>query len=387
MCAERRRLAVLTTGRQDFGILRSVLNELAGDDRFELRLWAGGMHLQARFGNTIEHIQESGLAVARRLDFLGDSNEADDAGDFAAAVKEVAESIDEDAPDALLLVGDRPETLAAAAAATLKLLPIAHLHGGEESQGAVDNVCRHAITKMSHLHMVSHPLHAKRVIQMGEPEDSVLVVGAPGLDNLYRDDLPDLAAIARRIGHKLDGPLVLVTLHPTTLGGDPIREVSELSSAMEDIPATFVITSPNSDPGGEQIRRHWESWVGSRENAVLVDALGEDAYWSLMKEAKVVLGNSSSGIIEAPVAGAAVINVGDRQKGRLRHGTVVDVPFNRAAIHAALRDFVNSPRPGRAGSGYPTGPAAPRIVEALARWRMQRPPRKIFGDLEWLAKS
>lgn len=386
MSADRKRIAVLTTGRQDFGIIRSVVELLDADSRFDLRLWAGGMHLQKKFGRTIEKIRATGLRVARELDFIHDAG--DDAGDFSTALTHVAAAIEAEEPDALLLTGDRPEILAAAAAATLKLTAIAHLHGGEESEGAIDNVCRHAITKMSHLHLVSHPVHARRVIQMGESPDTVVVVGAPGLDNLYRDDLPSAADVGERIGQTIEQPLVLVTLHATTLGGGDVqKDVAALSAAMEDVPATYIITSPNSDAGGEEIRRHWESWVDGRRNAVLVDALGEDAYWAVMKEAKVVLGNSSSGIIEAPAAGAAVINVGDRQKGRLRRGMVVDVPFDRAAIRKALSELVQSDNRNQDEAGFPTGPAAPRIVEALAKWRIPKPPRKTFGDLECRPKS
>ncbi|HKR09884.1 MAG TPA: UDP-N-acetylglucosamine 2-epimerase [Gemmatimonadaceae bacterium] len=392
MCADkRRRIAVLTTGRQDFGIIRSVAKALDADDRFQLLLWAGGMHLDKRFGYTVEKIAESGLRVSRQLAFLqpADANapEFADIADFAAVAPHVAMAIHSDVPDALLLTGDRPETLAAAAAATLRRVPIVHLHGGEESEGAIDNVCRHAITKMSHLHLVSHPLHAQRVLQMGEDPQTVIVVGAPGLDNLYRDDLPSVEDVARKLERDLPDPLVLVTLHPTTLGDDAAKDAATLSEAMAAVPATYVITAPNSDAGGEQIRRHWQSWVDGRGNAVLVDALGEDAYWSLMKKAKVVLGNSSSGIIEAPAAGAPVINVGDRQKGRLRHGTIVDVPFDSAAIKRELQRLVATDSRVRDDGGYPTGAAAPRILEALANWKIPKPPRKTFNDLECRPRS
>lgn len=386
MCADKqRRIALLTTGRQDFGIIRSVANAIDADSRFQLLLWAGGMHLDKRFGHTIDKIGEAGLRVTHKLPFL--SADGGEAVEFAQAVAQVSVAIETEVPDALLLTGDRPETLAAAAAATLARKPIAHLHGGEESEGAIDNVCRHAITKMSHLHLVSHPLHAQRVLQMGESPETVIVVGAPGLDNLYRNDLPSAAEVGRIVGRTLTDPIVLVTLHATTLGGDAARDAAALSAAMADVPATYVITAPNSDAGGDQIRRHWESWVNGRDNAVLVDALGEDAYWSLMKKAKVVLGNSSSGIIEAPAAGAAVINVGDRQKGRLRRGTVIDVPFDSGAISKELKRLLGLETPRQDNGGYPSGAAAPRIVEALASWEIPEPPRKTFRDLECRPRS
>lgn len=381
MSSSARRLAVLTTGRQDFGILRGTLELLQRDRRFELRLWVGGMHLQARFGMTVSHIRERGFEVARELAFLHDPPE--ESADFARAALMVAEALREESPDSLLLVGDRTETLAAAAAATMARTPIAHLHGGEESEGAIDNACRHAITKLSHLHLVSNEAHAARVRQMGESAEAVVVVGAPGLDNVYRDDLPADAEMEHYLSHPLNDPLVLVTVHSATLGtgGVVTAEVAAVAEAMDRVPATYVITAPNSDSGGAQIRDYWSSWVRSRNNAVLIDALGENMYWALMRRAHVVLGNSSSGIIEAPAAGAAVINVGDRQRGRFRYGAISDVSADSEAIRAALTSALASPRPGSDMTGYPTGPAAPRIVETLASWRIIHPPRKRFADL------
>jgi UDP-hydrolysing UDP-N-acetyl-D-glucosamine 2-epimerase len=262
-------------------------------------------------------------------------------------------------------------------------VPIAHLHGGEETEGAIDNAFRHAITKMSHLHLVSHDAHAARVLQMGEDPENVIVVGAPGLDNLHRSDLPKAEALSAKLGIALEPPIVVVTLHPTTLGADPTSEVAALAEAMTRIPATYVITQSNSDPGGEEIRRFWSAWAKGRKGVALVSALGDAAYYGLLRLASAVAGNSSSGLIEAPAAGLPVVNVGERQAGRLRTQHVRDVPGNVDAIERALRDCL---KPGAADhfrslpSHYPAGAAAPRIVEALARWRIPRPPRKRFRD-------
>lgn len=378
--ADTRTLAVLTTGRQDFGILRESLRLLAADVRFRLRLLVGGMHLQSRFGMTVEMVRAEGLEIARELAFLHEP--PDEAADFARAAQLVGDALRLESPDAVLLVGDRSETLAAAAAATLRRIPIAHLHGGEESEGAIDNACRHAITKLSHLHLVSHEAHASRVRQMGEADETIVVVGAPGLDNLYRDDLPGRAELAKYLSHSLPDPVVLVTVHPTTLSAGASNEVVAIGEAMADLPATYVVTAPNADSGGNEIREYWSSWSKGRSNAVFTDALGERAYWGLMREAHVVLGNSSSGIIEAPAAGAAVVNVGDRQRGRLRYGHVVDVPAESGAIRRALESALAARRPGPGAAGYPSGAAAPRVVGALAGWEIPRPPRKRFRDLQ-----
>ncbi len=374
-----RRVAVLTTGRQDWGVLRSTVLALHADPRFDLRLWVGGMHLSRAHGYTIQQIRGEGIAASRHLDFMAD--ELDAATQAGAATALAAAAIADDDPDALLLLGDRFETLAVATAATIARVPIAHLHGGEETEGAIDNAMRHAITKLAHLHLVSHELHAARVLQMGEADDAVIVVGAPGLDNLHRADLPDRDELERSLGIPLRPPVVLVTMHPETLSRTPAEGARAVASAMARVPATYVITQPNSDPGGEAIRQLWNEWTAGRSRVVLVDSLGERRYWGLLCIADAVLGNSSSGIIEAPSAGLPVVDVGDRQKGRLRTTHVETARANTDEVELALRRALSPER--RASSQetpppYRAGPAAPRIVESLARWRPDLPPRKHF---------
>lgn len=374
--SEPRRLAILTTGRQDYGILRSTILLLGRTPGIEPAVWAGGMHVDARYGEPLAGLREDGLNAARELRFLTERPDA--IADSAAALERIGTALREDRPDALVLLGDRSETLVAALAATLERVPLVHLHGGEESEGAIDNACRHALTKLSHLHLVSHPIHAERVLQMGEDPRTVVVVGAAGLDNAYRDDLPSRTELEASLGGGLEAPVVLVTVHPTTLGGPPNEEVAAVAAAMAKVPATYVVTSPNADQGGADISQFWRTWVPSHRNVLLVSSLGDRRYWSLLRLASAVLGNSSSGIIEAPALGVPVINVGDRQRGRLRYGSVTDVPADASAIAAALRTAVAAGRSAPGVGTYPAGLAAPRIVEALLRWEIPRPPRKRF---------
>jgi UDP-hydrolysing UDP-N-acetyl-D-glucosamine 2-epimerase len=379
-----RRIAVLTTGRQDWGALRSVVLLLSRDPRFAVRLLVGGMHLKSRFGRTVDLVRQDGVPVAAELDFIAEPPEPEI--DAARAVEMTAQALRRERPDALLLLGDRHETLAAALAATVLAVPIAHLHGGEESEGAIDGPIRHAVTKLSHLHLVSHELHARRVLQMGEAPANVVVVGAPGLDNLYREDLLTRTELEAALGNRLADPLVLVTVQPTTLASDPLSEVTAVASAMARVPATYVITQPNADRGGAGIREWWLSWGPGRSGVVLADALGEARYWGLLRLASAVLGNSSSGIIEAPEAGVPAVNVGDRQKGRLRGRGVVNVAVNADAIAEALQCALEPGARERVRAlpaTYPRGPAAPRVVSALAEWHMTTPPRKRFREVAW----
>jgi UDP-hydrolysing UDP-N-acetyl-D-glucosamine 2-epimerase len=375
------RLAILTTGRQDYGILRSTILLLRRTPGIEVMVWAGGMHLDRRFGEPLALFDADGITPDRELPFLSDP--PDQAADVAGAIRQTAAALKADAPDALMLLGDRAETLAAAMAATLSQVPLVHLQGGEESQGSIDNACRHAVTKLSHLHLVSHPVHAERVLQMGEDPATVVVVGAPGLDNASRDDLPGREELEASLSLRLEPPVVLVTLHPTTLGGAVDAEVVATAAAMAQVPATYVVTSPNSDEGGAVIREYWRSWGVGRKNVALTESLGEQRYWALLRLASAVLGNSSSGIIEAPALGVPVVNVGDRQRGRLRYGPVTDVPVDAAAIGRALSKALSAGRTqlDNLDQAYPTGPSAPRVLKALQRWTIPRPPRKSFRDL------
>jgi UDP-hydrolysing UDP-N-acetyl-D-glucosamine 2-epimerase len=276
-----------------------------------------------------------------------------------------------------LLVGDRYETATAAIAATLALVPIVHLHGGEETLGAFDNALRHAITKMSHLHLVSHPDHAERVRRMGEPADSIHVVGAPGLDNLHRTDLPDRAELEAFLDTRLVEPVVIVTQQPTTLGGDARGEARALVSAMRSVPATYIVTLPNADPGAAAIR---EQLITARsESVIVVEALGERRYFGLMRLAQAMLGNSSSALIEAPALELPAVNVGSRQGGRVRGANVIDAAPTADAIAQALRAaLAPSFRVGLRGRPGPFGEgrSADRIVGILAAWRPPSPPLK-----------
>jgi UDP-hydrolysing UDP-N-acetyl-D-glucosamine 2-epimerase len=340
------------------------------------------MHLQERFGRSVDFIRRDGFEIARELPFVAEPPEP--TCDAARALTQVGRALEEDRCEAFLLVGDRSETLGAAFAATLAGVPIIHLAGGEESEGAIDNAMRHAITKLSHLHLVSHEVHARRVRQMGEDGDAVVVVGAAGLDNLYRADLPTRSVLERDLGCSLSPPVVVVTLHPTTLGGDARSEVEAVARAMEQVPATYIVTQSNADAGGGVIQDYWRHWTRGRSQVVLVDAVGEAHYWGLLRLASAVLGNSSSGLIEAPAAGVPAVNVGDRQRGRLRGTGIFDVPAESGAIVAALGRAISLTLDGKTAdirAPYPAGPAAPRIVDAIANWHPPLPPRKRFHEV------
>lgn len=375
------RIGVLTSGRQDWGILRSTCAALRADERFELRLLVGGMHLSQEYGETVRIIREDGFEPAELLDWIvsGEPTHAQ----AGRALDEVGGALSRQGCDALLIVGDRFETAAAAIAATVQGVPIAHLHGGEETVGAFDDALRHAISKLSHIHLVSHPDHAARLVAMGESPDVIHVVGAPGLDNLHRTDLPVREELQRDLGLSLVPPVVLVTVHPTTLSrrtAEDISEVEAVAGAMERVEATYVITLPNTDPGSQAIRSALTRAVSTNDQRVAVEALGDARYWGMLAIADAMLGNSSSGLIEAPALRLPAVNVGDRQGGRIRGANVIDVAdFDISRVAEALRRAV-APETRRrlvgTTSPYGDGHSAERILEVLSEWRPRSRQRK-----------
>jgi UDP-hydrolysing UDP-N-acetyl-D-glucosamine 2-epimerase len=384
----RRRIAVLTTGRQDWGILRSVCEAIRREPGLELELVAGGMHLSARHGGTVDELVADAFEPAARLDFLttlgvgaGSATgptETPAAEQAAAAIAATADWLRSARPDAIVLAGDRFETAAAALAATLELVPIVHLHGGEQTLGAFDDALRHAITKLAHLHLVSTEEHRQRVIALGEDPTTVHVIGAPSLDNARRADLPDRAELARDLGVALDAPLVVVTVHPATLDADPTATARAVADAMDAVPATYVVTLPNVDPGSDAAAATMAA-AAAQPHRVGVAALGERRYWGLLRIADAMLGNSSSGIIEAPAVDLPVVNVGDRQAGRDRWPGLVDAADEARDVAAALRRVLD---PAFRASLPPPDPrlvdgrAGERAARIIAAWQPSRPPRK-----------
>lgn len=372
------RIGVLTTGRQDWGILRSTCLALRADPAFDSRLIVGGMHTSRRFGKTIDLLEAEGFNAAAVLPFIRDDATQTTAEECGEAMRLLEVALVPLSLDALLLVGDRYETLAAAMTAMLARVPLIHVHGGEETEGAFDNAFRHAITKLSHLHLVSHPVHAARVVALGEDPASVHVVGAPGLDNALRRDLPTRTDLERELGIELRAPVVLVTLHPSTLGDDPRAEAEAVAQAMDQVPATYVVTLPNSDPGNS-ITRNVLSTAATRPGRIAVDALGERRYWGLLRIADAVLGNSSSALIEAPVFALPAVNVGIRQRGRLRGANVIDVAAHSTVVVAGIRQALDPEFRNRitdASKLFGDGHAAERIVRILKAWTPPHPPRK-----------
>lgn len=367
------RVGVVSTGRWDYGIWDPVLQALEADDAFDLRLFLGGAHLDAEFDSGRE-AEEAGYECRR----VGFATAAETPLEAALAMGEAtsafARAFASERLDVLMVLGDRYEMHAAAAAATPLGIPLAHVHGGEISEGAIDDQLRHSITKLSHLHFAATEVYAQRIVRMGEEPWRVTVSGAPALDRLAALEPADPEAIFARRGVHVSADTVLVTYHPVTR--EPAGAERRLEALLESLAATgrpLIFTAPNVDPGRAALRERIESFVAGRADAALVTSFGAADWFGALSLASALVGNSSSGIIEAASFELPVVNVGERQAGRLRPRNVLDCPAQPDALAAALERAL-SPRFREELSGlvnpYSTGCAAERI---LARLRALEP--------------
>jgi UDP-hydrolysing UDP-N-acetyl-D-glucosamine 2-epimerase len=365
-----RTVCVVTVGRSDWGLYLPILRCLREQSDLRLHLIASGAHLAAGHGRTDAVIAADGFEIDERVPMLLAS---DDAAGIAISMGlgtlGFAQVYQRVRPDLLLVLGDRFEMHAAAAAAVPFRLPTAHVHGGEVTAGAIDDCFRHAITKYSHLHFASTAEHGRRIVQLGEEPWRVTVSGAPGLDHLGRMRLLGVAELSERVGMSLEEAPVLVTQHPVTLQSERAGEQTEaLLCALEATGRPIVMTRPNADTRNSEILDRLERFAASRSRVRLVSNLGTEAYFSLMRHAAVMVGNSSSGIIEAASFQLPVVNIGLRQEGRPRSGNVLDCDDSALGIVGALEralsvEFREHCRGVR--NIYGDGCAAERIVGVL----------------------
>jgi UDP-N-acetylglucosamine 2-epimerase (non-hydrolysing) len=366
-----RRIAVFTGTRAEYGILSGLMALLRDDPAIDFRLIAGAMHYAPEFGDTWRAIEADGFTIDARVEMLLASDSAvGTVKSLGLGTIGMADALDRLEPDMLVILGDRFEALAAAQAALILRIPIAHIHGGEISEGAFDDAIRHAISKMATWHFPAAEPFRERLIRMGAPPDRVFTVGAPGLDGLLGGKQPPVSVLDDLCLPR-DRQIVLATWHPATAAEeDPVAGLAELLAALDKRPDLAVLfTYPNADAGGRAIIAALRPWAEARAGRVVaVPSLGHARYRAALANAAVVIGNSSSGLIEAPAFGVPTVNIGTRQKGRLSASSVLHCPVEREAIGAAL-DRALSPDhralAARAESPYGQGRAAEAIHAVL----------------------
>ena len=363
------RICVVTGSRAEYGLLYWVLHDLRASAGVELQLVVTGMHLVREFGYTVDQIERDGFDISRRVDMLlaGDTKSGI-AKSIGLGVIGLSDAFEQLQPDLVVLLGDRFEILAAAQACLVHNIPVAHIAGGDTTEGAFDESIRHAITKMAHLHLVTNELSARRVRQLGEDPRRIHVVGSPGLDHLRRRALLGRAELEQALGAPLGARNLLVTFHPVTLeAGQGEEQFTELLTALDAQPAgtTIWCTRPNADTGGRAIAAALDTWAAAHPHRVHVYAsLGQLRYLSLMAQVDAVVGNSSSGLYEAPSFGVPTVDIGDRQRGRLAAPSVIHCAPQREAIRAAV-ERATALDCSQVVNPYGDGRSAPRIVELL----------------------
>jgi UDP-hydrolysing UDP-N-acetyl-D-glucosamine 2-epimerase len=346
---KRRRIAVVTTSRADFGLLRELIRAIDRDPSLDVHVMVSGMHLSKAFGSTWREIEADGVRIAAKVPMPGMGKSAiGNCSAIGRGLTGFASSFSRLRSEIVVLLGDRLELLAPATAALALCIPIAHIHGGELSEGAIDDSVRHAITKMASLHFPATKVYRQRILQMGEAPDRVFHFGAPGLDALRRTPLLSRRELERDLGMDLTQPVALVTYHPVTRDGstaeDVQHEADSIAGALRSSGLAAVFTAANADAQGVCINARFQELCAASEGRFRwVAHLGHRRYLSCLRHVALMVGNSSSGLTEAPSFRLPVVNIGDRQRGRVRAENVIDVPCTDAAILRGIRQAL-SPR-------------------------------------------
>lgn len=365
----KKRVCVVTSTRAEYGLLHNIIKLIDSDPDLECLLVVTGSHLLTEFGNTVREIESDGVRINERIDIqmAGDSG-LSMGKTMGIAMILFSEYFSRSRPDVLVLLGDRYEIHAVACAATCLKIPIAHLHGGETTEGALDEIFRHSITKMSYLHFTSTEKYRERVIQLGESPERVFNVGSTGVENINKTTLLTREELCASIGINLRECYAVGTFHPVTMANSSVEDMIQIMEACASFKEIdFLFTKSNADAGGKQLNEILKKYVEKCDNIFLVDSLGYLKYMTALKYAAFIIGNSSSGIVEAPEFHIATVNIGDRQKGRIQAKSVINAAPTQSDIREAVEKArkldcsnVNNPYKGRNTSV--------RVVETIKRF-------------------
>ena len=368
-----KKILVVTGTRAEYGLLYWTMREIQQDKDLQLQLIVTGSHLSEKYGYTVNQIRKDGFKVDEEIDMIIDSKKK------SAIVKsmglemiQMAQAFDRLNPDILLILGDRYETFVAATCAMMMNIPIAHMNGGESTEGLIDEQIRHAITKMAHIHFAGSEYYKEKIIKMGEEPWRVYNVGQAGIENINRLKLLEKGELEFELGIKFDEKIFLITYHPVTLEDENIEEqVENLLRAISKFQARYIFTYPNADYGNKIIIDKINEFKKTHKNVYVFHSLGQVRYLSLLKYVDVMIGNSSSGIIESSPFKLPVVNIGDRQKGRLRNRNIIDVGYDEVeivnGINMALYDNEFIKGLNNLENVYGDGITSKRIVDVLKK--------------------
>jgi GDP/UDP-N,N'-diacetylbacillosamine 2-epimerase (hydrolysing) len=383
-----RKICVVTGTRAEYGLLRWVMQGIKDDPALELQVVATGMHLSPEFGLTYRQIEQDGFRIDRKVEMLVSSDTSVGISkSMGLGVLGFADALSDLKPDLIILLGDRFEIFSVAVAAMAARIPVAHLHGGEATEGLIDEAIRHSITKLSHLHFVAAEEYRQRVIQLGEQPDRVFLVGGLGIDNIKRLSLLDRKQLELSIDFSFKKKNLLITFHPVTLEKETATDqMAELLSALSDLQDTgLIFTLPNADTDGRKLIEMVDAFVTNHSNARAYTSLGQLRYLSCIAQVDGVVGNSSSGLIEVPCFKKGTINIGDRQRGRLQASSVINSEPNKLAIRIALQrlysdEFQMTLKEVR--NPYGEGGASEKIVATIKGAKLDGILKKHFYDIE-----
>jgi len=382
-----RRICVVTGTRAEYGLLRMFMQGIRDEAQLELQTVVTGMHLSPEFGSTYLAIEADGFCIDRKVEMLLSSDSATAISkSVGLGVIGFADALATLQPDLLVVLGDRFEILAAVTAALFARIPVLHLHGGEVTEGSLDESMRHAISKMSHVHCVASEDYRRRVIQLGEQPERVHCVGGLGVDIIKNTRLLDRADLEASLDFKLKARNLLITFHPATLDDEsPVDQMNELLAAVEGLEDTgLIFTLPNADSGGRELSATLNAFIAGRVNARAYTSLGQLRYLSCMAHCDGVVGNSSSGLLEAPTMKKGTINIGDRQLGRLQASSIINCRAKRDEIAGALQKLYSSTFQadlGAVSSPYGDGGASARVIDIVKKLPLDVILKKNFYDL------
>lgn len=386
-----RRICVITGTRAEYGLLRLLMQGVSDDAQLKLQVVATGMHLSPEFGLTYKAIEADGFTIDRKVEMLLSSDSAAGIGkSVGLGVIGFADVLAELQSDLIVVLGDRFEILAAVTAALFARVPVLHLHGGEVTEGALDDSMRHAITKMSHIHCVATEEYRQRVIQLGEQPDRVYCVGGLGVDAIKQTRLMVRAELEAAMDFKFKKRNLLVTFHPATLAGESSgSQMTELLAALDGYDDVgLIFTLPNADAGGRELIAMLQDFVATHPNARAYPSLGQLRYLSCVAQCDGVVGNSSSGLLEAPTLKKGAVNIGERQQGRLQAANVINCRAQRDEISAALQKLYSSAFQAslsKVKNPYGDGGATARVVAIIKALQLDSLTKKTFYDLPVIA--
>lgn len=386
MDREKKKVCIVTGSRAEYGLLKNLANLFHESESFHLQILVTGMHLSPEFGLTYKEIESDGFQIHKKVEMLLSSDTSSSiAKSMGLGMIGFADALSDLQPDFVILLGDRTEILSVASVCLVMKIPIAHLHGGETTEGAYDEAIRHSVTKMSSIHFVAAEEYRTRVIQLGEDPSTVFTVGGLGVDAILREDLLTKDDLETQLNFKFGLKNLLITFHPVTMEENTADDFQNILFVLDQFPEIHLIfTLPNSDAGGRRIIQMIETFSEKRENSMYYASLGQQRYFSILQFVDGVMGNSSSGLLEVPSFKKGTINIGNRQKGRLKADSVIDCETTISSIRDAInrlysKEFQNGLK--SVINPYGNGNASEKIFKIISNIDSELPIKKIFFNL------